>query len=71
MTTFATAMHLSTVGIDLEIIVHGSKTSVQLMKTAVYKLLLLLLKILYSMKGQIKCRQMLKPKYPVGCEYLP
>ena len=27
------------------------------------------IKILYSTKGQIKCRQMLKPTYPVGCEY--
>ena len=30
---------------------------------------LLLLKVLYLTKGQIKCRQVLKPTYPLGCEY--
>ena len=39
MTMFVTVMHLSTVGIDPEIIVHGAKTSVQLIKTAVHNVI--------------------------------
>ena len=39
MTTFVTTMHLSTVGIDPEIIVHGAKTSLQLIKTAVHNVI--------------------------------
>ena len=39
MTTFVIAIHLNTVGIDPEIIVHGTKTSVQLIKTAVHNVI--------------------------------
>ena len=39
MTTFVTAMHLSTVGIDPRIIANGAKTSVQLIKTAIHNVI--------------------------------